>query len=72
MVRKARLPLSPEVRPLAPVRIEAMGAAAELRDATILSVLAYAGLRPGEAPRAGFEPAAYSLGVKKWCEIAGT
>src|SRR4051794_33943111 len=48
VVRKARLPLAPEVRPLAPVRIEAMRAAADLRDATILSVLAYAGLRPGE------------------------
>jgi integrase len=48
VVRKARLPLSPEVRPFAPVRVEAMRAAAELRDATIVSVLAYSGLRPGE------------------------
>ena len=49
VVRKARLPLSPEVRPLAPVRVEAMRrAAANLRDATIVSVLAYSGLRPGE------------------------
>ena len=48
VVRKARLPLAPEVRPLAPSRIEAMRAAAGLRDATIISVLAYAGLRPGE------------------------
>jgi integrase len=48
VVRKVRLPLSPEVRPLAPVRVEAMRAAAELRDATIVSVLAYSGLRPGE------------------------
>jgi integrase len=48
VVRKARLPLSTEVRPLAPVRVEAMRAAAELRDATIVSVLAYSGLRPGE------------------------
>ena len=47
-MRKARLPLSPEVRPFAPVRVEAMRAAAELRDATIVSVLAYSGLRPGE------------------------
>ena len=52
VVRKARLPLSQEVRPLAPVRVEAMRAAAELRDATIVSVLAYAGLRPGRAARA--------------------
>ncbi len=49
VVRKARLPLSPEVRPLAPVRVEAMRRAApDLRDATIVSVLAYSGLRPGE------------------------
>ena len=48
VVRKARLPLAPEVRPLAPSRVEAMRAAAGLRDATIISVLAYAGLRPGE------------------------
>jgi integrase len=48
VVRKARLPLAPEVRPLAPVRVETMRAAADLRDATIVSVLAYAGLRPGE------------------------
>ena len=48
VVRKTRLPLSPEVRPLAPVRVEAMRAAADPREATILSVLGYAGLRPGE------------------------
>jgi integrase len=48
VVRKARLPLGAEVRPLAPARVEALRAAAELRDATIVSVLAYAGLRPGE------------------------
>jgi integrase len=48
MVRKARLPLAPEVRPLAPSSVESMRAAAGLRDATIISVLAYAGLRPGE------------------------
>jgi integrase len=48
VVRKARLPLSPEVRPLAPVTVEAMRRAAVPRDATMVSVLAYAGLRPGE------------------------
>jgi integrase len=48
VVRKARLPLAPEVRPFAPVTVEAMRHAADQRDATILSVLAYAGLRPGE------------------------
>jgi integrase len=48
VVRKARLPLAPEVRPLAPATVEAMRRAADPRDATILSVLAYAGLRPGE------------------------
>jgi integrase len=48
VVRKARLPLGDEVGLLAPVRVEAMLAAAEVRDATIVSVLAYSGLRPGE------------------------
>jgi integrase len=37
-----------EVRPLAPVTVERMRAAAFDREAAILSVLAYAGLRPGE------------------------
>jgi integrase len=48
VVRKARLPLSPEVRPLAPQTVEAMRRSADARDATILSVLAYSGIRPGE------------------------
>jgi integrase len=48
VVRKVRVPLGAEVRPLAPIRVEAMRAAAELRDGTIVSVLAYSGLRPGE------------------------
>jgi integrase len=38
-----------EVRPLAPATVEAMRAAVGPRDATLFSVLAYAGLRPGEA-----------------------
>jgi integrase len=49
LVRKAPLPRRAEVRPLAPVTIEAMRAACSARDATLLSVLAYSGLRPGEA-----------------------
>ena len=49
LVRKARRPRREEVRPLAPTTIEAMRAALGLRDATLISVLAYAGLRPGEA-----------------------
>jgi integrase len=48
-VRKARLPRRAEVRPLAPATVERMRTAVELRDATLISVLAYAGLRPGEA-----------------------
>jgi integrase len=48
VVRKARLPLAPEVRPLAPLTVEAIRGGADLRDATIVSVLAYAGFRPGE------------------------
>lgn len=49
LVPKARAPRRAEVRPLAPVTIEAMRRAASTRDATLFSVLAYAGLRPGEA-----------------------
>jgi hypothetical protein len=49
LVRKARMTARQEVRPLAPATVEAMRAASTPRDATLLSVLAYAGLRPGEA-----------------------
>jgi integrase len=48
-VRKAPLPRRAEVRPLAPVTVEKMRAASSPRDATLLAVLSYAGLRPGEA-----------------------
>jgi integrase len=50
LVRRARLPRRKEVRPLAPAAVERMrAAAASQRDATLFSVLSYAGLRPGEA-----------------------
>ena len=49
LVRKTQVPRGAEVRPLAPSTIEAMRAAASARDAALVSVLAYAGLRPGEA-----------------------
>lgn len=49
VVRKVRVPRSPEVSPLPPSKIEAMRSVANHRDATLFSVLAYAGLRPGEA-----------------------
>lgn len=48
-VRKAPRPRRQEVRPLAPAVIERMRAVSEPREATLISVLAYAGLRPGEA-----------------------
>ena len=48
-VRKTPLPRRKEVRPLAPIVVERMRAVAGARDATLISVLAYAGLRPGEA-----------------------
>ena len=48
-MRRAPLPHRPEVRPLAPIVVERMRAAANARDATLISVLAYGGLRPGEA-----------------------
>lgn len=49
VVRKAKLPPREEVRPLAPATVEAMRRAVGPRDAALLSVLAYAGLRPQEA-----------------------
>jgi integrase len=49
LVRKAKLPARSEVRPLAPATVEVMRAAASPRNAALLSVLAYSGLRPGEA-----------------------
>lgn len=48
-VRKARLPARQEVRPLAPAAVEKLRAVLRHRDATLVSVLAYGGLRPQEA-----------------------
>jgi integrase len=48
-VKKARRPGRDEVQALSPATIEAMRAALGARDATLISVLAYAGLRPSEA-----------------------
>lgn len=48
-VKKARRPRREEVQALSPRMVEAMRAALGARDATLISVLAYAGLRPGEA-----------------------
>ena len=49
LVRKIARPRRKEIKPLAPVTVEAMRGAANARDATMISVLAYAGLRPQEA-----------------------
>ena len=49
LVRRIARPRRKEVKPLAPATVEAMRAASGSRDATLLSVLAYAGLRPQEA-----------------------
>ena len=49
LVRKVGQPAKREVRPLAPSTVEALRAASRARDATLISVLAYAGLRPQEA-----------------------
>lgn len=48
-VRRAKLPRRSEVRPLAPLTIERMRQASSPRDSALVAVLAYAGLRPGEA-----------------------
>src|SRR5579859_2017178 len=49
LVRKAPWPRRREVRPLAPQTVEALRHASGTRDAVLISVLAYAGLRPQEA-----------------------
>jgi integrase len=49
LVRKVARPRKKEVRPLAPATVEAMRAAANPRDSALISILAYAGLRPQEA-----------------------
>jgi integrase len=46
LVRKFKRAPRREVRPLAPVTVEALRAASQERDAVLISVLAYAGLRP--------------------------
>ena len=48
-VRKSAVPRRKEVRPLAPAAVERMRRVASPRDAVLISVLAYAGIRPGEA-----------------------
>lgn len=49
LVRKPKVPKRTEVRPLSPATVEAMRAVLGPRDAMLVSILAYAGLRPGEA-----------------------
>ncbi len=49
LVRPPKAPLKDEVRPLAPAAVEALRAQLDHRDAVLVSLLAYAGLRPGEA-----------------------
>lgn len=49
LVRPVTRPPRAEVRPLSPARVEAIRAVCDARTATVVSVLAYAGLRPQEA-----------------------
>jgi integrase len=49
LVRAPRAPHRESIRPLAPATVESIRACLDARDATLVSVLAYAGLRPGEA-----------------------
>ncbi len=48
VVRAPRGPLRDEVRPLAPAAVEALRAVLGHRDAVLVSLMSYAGLRPGE------------------------
>lgn len=49
LAKKWKLPQRPEIMPLAPSTVEKMRALSSPRDATLLAMMAYAGLRPGEA-----------------------
>jgi integrase len=49
LVRRAPAEATAEVRPLAPATVEALRGAVPMRDAVLVSILAYAGLRPQEA-----------------------
>lgn len=49
LVRPVTRPSRAEVRPLAPAAVEAIRGACDARRATVVAVLAYAGLRPQEA-----------------------
>ena len=49
LVRKVKRPKKKEVRPLAPATVEALRVVSASRDAALISVLAYSGLRPQEA-----------------------
>jgi integrase len=49
LVRSPRAPHRDQVRPLPPSAVERVRACLNARDAALVSVLAYAGLRPGEA-----------------------
>ncbi|MCP9490367.1 MAG: site-specific integrase [Solirubrobacteraceae bacterium MAG38_C4-C5] len=51
LVSKPRRTKAPEVRPLAPAQVEAIRASVDPRSAAVVSVLAYAGLRPHELRR---------------------
>lgn len=48
LVRKVPIPRREEARPLAPATVEALRRAVDRRDATVIAILAYAGLRPQE------------------------
>jgi integrase len=49
LVRPPKRPLKPEIRPLAPVSVEALRTQLDHRDAVLVSLIGYGGLRPGEA-----------------------
>lgn len=55
MIDKPKVPPAPRPVPLAPVTVEAIRAQLRRRDQTLVSLLAYGGLRPGEAMAARWE-----------------
>ena len=75
LVGKVKRPKKKEVRPLAPATVEALRAACQPRDATLISVLAYSGYgRRRRSPCAGatFESERSWSGAVSLGEEAGT
>jgi integrase len=64
-VERPRAERKRRVEPLSPTQVESIRARMKLRDRTLVSVLAYAGLRPGEALALAWEDVGNTIRVDK-------